>query len=150
MTEINNHNFVSRTERSNLLVIAGLLTSLNIANFVTAVAEQVSRPDGIYILERRGLMPLANLASTFIILFVISARSYSLAAIYTSLCSLVVIYEFNKFLKAVRANSEIPDLFQVVLRSISLLDIAWSIVLLSLWVWLLGIVLRPYVFRKKL
>ena len=150
MTEISNHNFVSRTERSNLLIIAGLLSSLNIATFVTAVAEQATRLEGIYVLQRNGLMPFANLASAFLILFVIFARNYWLATIWASICSFALIYEFNHFVTAFRANIEISDLFQVAFRSISLLDITWSILLLILCVWLLGIVLRPYVFRKKL
>lgn len=150
MKGISDHNLISRTERSNLLVMAGLLTLINIANFFVAVAEQVSRPEGIYILERHGLMPFANMASAFLILFVIFARNYLLATIWSSLCSLAVIYEMNHFVKAFRANIEIPDLFQVVLTSISFLEIAWSLVLLALWVWLLGIALRPHVFRNNL
>lgn len=70
MKEVNSSHFVSRAERSNLLVITGLLTIVITTNLIATILERLKPSDGIYVFERYGFLPFANFASAFLILLI--------------------------------------------------------------------------------
>lgn len=129
-----------------MIVLAGLIALINVANLIASALNSSGQQSfAIYSLARASLLPLAGLGASALVFFVLFARKYWLATAWATLCLVPVIYEHHWFITAVRDNSDIPDLFPVILRSIDLAHILWSLLLFVLWVWLLGIVIRPFV-----
>ena len=144
-------NNVSRTERANILILAGLISLISLTNLlVVSLYMPESPPFGIYEMARARLFPLGHLLSVFVFLFVLFARKYVFSLLWLLICLLPFAREFIAAYYAIIAEREIyfhkPALSLMWLIA-NPFDYLAAFLLVTLILWHLSIIIRGYVYR---